>query len=118
MAVKYVPYFKEPIEGQAILDNFTRTKRILKYADNDKVNILTPSKYAVEPFKSNGKNVSATDIRNNIDNFKKVKELLPEKLSDKDVKRVMKILGVESIKEDKNHLLQTKLQNYVKLAKI
>ena len=27
MAVKYVPYFKEPIEGQAILDNFTRTKR-------------------------------------------------------------------------------------------
>lgn len=37
MAVKYVPYFKEPIEGQAILDNFTRTKRVLKYADNDKV---------------------------------------------------------------------------------
>ena len=37
MAVKYVPYFKEPIEGQAILDNFTRTKRILKYADNGKV---------------------------------------------------------------------------------
>lgn len=37
MAVKYVPYFKEPIEGQAILDNFTRTKRILKYANNDKV---------------------------------------------------------------------------------
>lgn len=37
MAVKYVPYFKEPIEGQAVLDNFTRTKRILKYADNDKV---------------------------------------------------------------------------------
>lgn len=37
MAVKYVPYFKEPIEGQAIIDNFARTKRILKYADNDKV---------------------------------------------------------------------------------
>ena len=37
MAVKYVPYFKEPIEGQAILDNITRTKRVLKYADNDKV---------------------------------------------------------------------------------
>ena len=30
MAVKYVPYFKEPIEGQAILDNFTRTRRIYK----------------------------------------------------------------------------------------
>lgn len=37
MAVKYVPYFKEPIEGQAILDNFVRTNRVLKYADNDKV---------------------------------------------------------------------------------
>ncbi len=37
MAIKYVPYFKEPIQGQAILDNFTRTKRVLKYAENDKV---------------------------------------------------------------------------------
>lgn len=37
MAVKYVPYFKDTIRGQAILDNFTRTKRILKYIDNDKV---------------------------------------------------------------------------------
>ena len=38
MAVKYVPYFKDTISGQAILDNFTRTRRVLKYADNDKVN--------------------------------------------------------------------------------
>lgn len=38
MAIKYVPYFKDTITGQAILDNFTRTKRVLKYADNDKVN--------------------------------------------------------------------------------
>lgn len=38
MAVKYVPYFKDTISGQAILDNFIRTKRVLKYADNDKVN--------------------------------------------------------------------------------
>lgn len=37
MAIKYVPYFKDSIEGQALLDNFTRTKRVLKYADNDKV---------------------------------------------------------------------------------
>lgn len=28
MAIKYIPYFPEPIEGQAILDNFSRT---LKY---------------------------------------------------------------------------------------
>ena len=37
MAIKYIPYYKEPIEGQAILNNFTRTKRILKYRDNDKI---------------------------------------------------------------------------------
>ena len=38
MAIKYVPYFKDTVKGQALLDNFVRTKRILKYADNDKIN--------------------------------------------------------------------------------
>lgn len=37
MAIKYVPYFPETIEGQAILNNFTRTQRFLKYKDNDNV---------------------------------------------------------------------------------
>ena len=37
MAIKYVPYYPSTIEGQAILDNFTRTQRVLKYRDNDKV---------------------------------------------------------------------------------
>ncbi len=37
MAVKYVPYFPNTLEGQAILDNFVRTKRILRYRDNDQV---------------------------------------------------------------------------------
>lgn len=36
MRIKYVPYEKTPIRGQAILDNFTRT---LKYSGNDAVNI-------------------------------------------------------------------------------
>ena len=40
MAVKYIPYYKDAIKGQALLDNFVRTKRILKYADNDKVKYL------------------------------------------------------------------------------
>ena len=39
MAIKYVPYFPEPIEGQAILNTFTRTQRYLKYKNNDKVEI-------------------------------------------------------------------------------
>ncbi len=37
MAVKYIPYYPEPIEGQAILDNFARTRRVLKYKDNGEV---------------------------------------------------------------------------------
>ena len=36
MAIKYIPYYPDTIEGQAILDNFTRTRRVLKYRDNDK----------------------------------------------------------------------------------
>lgn len=37
MAIKYVPYFPNTLEGQAVLDNFVRTQRILRYRDNDKV---------------------------------------------------------------------------------
>jgi adenine-specific DNA-methyltransferase len=36
MAVKYIPYYPDTIEGQAILDNFVRTRRMLKYRDNDR----------------------------------------------------------------------------------
>lgn len=35
MAIKYVPYDYHPIEGQAVLDNFVRTRRVLRYRDND-----------------------------------------------------------------------------------
>lgn len=34
MPLKYIPYFKEPIKGQALLDNFTRT---LRYSGNEKI---------------------------------------------------------------------------------
>ncbi len=37
MPVDYIPYFPQPIEGQAVLDNFVRTRRLLSYRDNDKV---------------------------------------------------------------------------------
>lgn len=37
MPVKYIPYFPETIDGQAILDNFVRTRRMLRYKDSDKV---------------------------------------------------------------------------------
>lgn len=37
MAIKYVPYDYHPVEGQAVLDNFVRTRRILRYRDNDRI---------------------------------------------------------------------------------
>jgi len=37
MPVKYIPYFPNTVEGQAILNNFVRTRRALQYRDNDKV---------------------------------------------------------------------------------
>lgn len=37
MAVKYIPYFPDTLEGQALLDNFVRTKRLLRYRDGDRV---------------------------------------------------------------------------------
>ena len=37
MAVKYIPYYPDTLEGQALLDNFVRTHRILRYRDNDQI---------------------------------------------------------------------------------
>lgn len=37
MAIKYVPYFPNTVSGQAVLDNFVRTQRILRYRESDKV---------------------------------------------------------------------------------
>lgn len=37
MAIKYVPFYPNTLSGQAILDNFARTKRMLSYRDNGKV---------------------------------------------------------------------------------
>ncbi len=37
MPIKYIPYIPNTVEGQAVLDNFSRTQRVLRYRDNDKV---------------------------------------------------------------------------------
>lgn len=37
MAIKYISYGPNVLEGQAILDNFVRTQRILRYRDNGRV---------------------------------------------------------------------------------
>lgn len=33
MPVKYIPYFPNTVEGQAILNNFIRTRSVLQYRD-------------------------------------------------------------------------------------
>lgn len=37
MATRYIPYYPDTLEGQALLDNFVRTRRTLRYRDNDRV---------------------------------------------------------------------------------
>jgi len=37
MPIKYIPYTPNTVEGQAVLDNFSRTRRVLRYRDNDKI---------------------------------------------------------------------------------
>lgn len=37
MATKYISDYPNTLEGQALLDNFVRTRRILRYRDNDRI---------------------------------------------------------------------------------
>jgi adenine-specific DNA-methyltransferase len=37
MAIKYEPYYPNTIEGQAVLNNIPRTRRVLRYRENGKV---------------------------------------------------------------------------------
>ena len=34
MPIKYVPFIPEPVEGQAVLGNFNRILRYLRYSQN------------------------------------------------------------------------------------
>ncbi len=37
MPIKYIPYTPNTVEGQAVLDNITRTQRVLRYRENNEV---------------------------------------------------------------------------------
>lgn len=73
----------------------SRFKSAMKYyEDNEHIRLLDPIKTAVEPYSSpDGTPISATDIRNNIDKPEVIRPMLPAKLTDSDVKQVIKILG-------------------------
>ena len=82
----------------------SRFKSAMKYyADNEHINLLDPMTTAVEPYKSaDGKEISATDLRDNIDNPAFVKSMLPDKLSASDVQKVLDILGTSKDKVDES----------------
>lgn len=92
-------------------DDVARFKSAMKYyADNEHIHLIDPATTAVTPYtSSNGTAVSATDIRNNVDNPDVIRELLPSKLTDGDVQEVISILSTtdesESVSEASKSLL-------------
>ncbi|KAA6340816.1 Modification methylase RsrI [termite gut metagenome] len=57
MPVKYIPYYPNTVEGQAILDNIIRVQRVLRYHENKKVYdriIRGMPYYEVEPIETIG----------------------------------------------------------------
>lgn len=66
MPIKYIPYTPNTVEGQAVLDNFSRTRRVLRYRDNDKVYDRIKRGmpyYEVEPIEQIGNNSENLVIR-------------------------------------------------------
>jgi adenine-specific DNA-methyltransferase len=66
MPIKYIPYTPNTVEGQAVLDNFSRTRRVLRYRDNDKVYDRIKRGmpyYEVEPIEQVGNNNENLVIR-------------------------------------------------------
>lgn len=66
MPIKYIPYYPNTVEGQAILDNITRTQRVLRYRENDKIYDRIKRGmpyYEVEPLETVGKNSENLVIR-------------------------------------------------------
>ena len=66
MPTKYIPYYPNTVEGQAVLDNITRAQRVLRYRENDKVFDRIKRGmpyYEVEPIETVGENSENLIIR-------------------------------------------------------
>lgn len=102
------------ILGVSTKDNdATRFKGILKYfAEDPSISIIDPIITAVEPYKSNnGEEISASTIRDNIDNLDVIKTLLPSKLSTDDILTITSLLG-ESVTRPFKKFLDFLAENY------
>ena len=79
-------------------DDLSRFKGVQKYADTWKndynVVLKDPSETAVEPYaSSSGKTVSASDIRAHADDLSQVRDMLPSKLTAKDIDDISTMLS-------------------------
>lgn len=75
-------------------DDYKRYLGAAKYfEDRDDITVLDPKENAVDPFELNGQPVSATTVRQNIDNPKLVRQYFPRKLTDQDIQKIMEILA-------------------------
>lgn len=61
--------------------------------NNIPIVLLDIDEYAVEPKKINNKDISASYIRDNIDNFESIKEFFPNKLSKQDLNKIKELLS-------------------------
>lgn len=66
----------------------------IKEGRND-INVLDPETTAVEAYTINGKPISASEIRDNIDDPEIIKTMLPKKLNSKDIDSIISILSNE-----------------------
>lgn len=64
------------------------------YEDNLDINLINPLEVAVQPFKSkNGIEISASIIRDNIDNPEIIRKMMPSKLTEEDIQAIIKLLS-------------------------
>ena len=68
-------------------DDLKRFKSAQKYyEENEHIHLIDPAETAVEPYvDKHGNNISATNVRNNIENPEVIKSYLPEKLTPEDI---------------------------------
>ena len=87
-------------------DDWKRFSSAIEYfKDRDDIKIIDPKKGAVNPLENHdGIPFSATQIRNNIDDKEFIKKMLPQKLTDKDIDKIMNILSNKKIKESVKRL--------------
>ncbi len=64
------------------------------YEDNLDINLINPLEVAVYPFKSkDGIEISASIIRDNIDNPEIIRKMMPSKLTEEDIQAIIKLLS-------------------------